>query len=282
MTTTLVIDTSYGSTVGVVGRQPVVETDSRTHVERLQVDIDRALGAAGLTAADVERIVVGIGPAPYTGLRVGIVAAKAIAFATGALLQGVDALLPQSALVAAARAGIPGMQAYEPAAGIPSAAADPDVRHLTLAVNDARRKQLYFSLFDEVGYNRSLHRIAAPPRVLVGMDIDSPENIVKRVDNVVNRLVDACDGADRYAVDVVGRGVARYAGVWPGLQHLGSVVAGSVQDAGVIGLELVAGCADLDTHRTVEPLYLRRPDVSVPNPLKHVLTPVVRGTVHRR
>ena len=32
---TLVIDTSYGSTVGVVGHEPIVETDSRTHVEKL-------------------------------------------------------------------------------------------------------------------------------------------------------------------------------------------------------------------------------------------------------
>ena len=36
---TLVIDTSYGSTVGMVGHDPIVETDSRTHVEKLQVNI---------------------------------------------------------------------------------------------------------------------------------------------------------------------------------------------------------------------------------------------------
>ena len=45
---TLVIDTSYGSTVGVVGHEPIVETDSRTHVEKLQVNIARAMDAAGL------------------------------------------------------------------------------------------------------------------------------------------------------------------------------------------------------------------------------------------
>ena len=38
---TLVIDTSFGSTVGIVGREPIVETDSRTHVEKLQVNIAR-------------------------------------------------------------------------------------------------------------------------------------------------------------------------------------------------------------------------------------------------
>ena len=68
---TLVIDTSFGSTVGIVGREPIVETDSRTHVEKLQVNIARAVEEAGLTPADIEEIVVGIGPAPFTGLRAG-------------------------------------------------------------------------------------------------------------------------------------------------------------------------------------------------------------------
>lgn len=46
--TVLVIDTSYGSTVGVVGYDPIVESDSRTHVEKLQVNIAKALETAGL------------------------------------------------------------------------------------------------------------------------------------------------------------------------------------------------------------------------------------------
>ena len=75
---TLVIDTSYGSTVGVVGHEPIVETDSRTHVEKLQVNIAQAVEQAGLQASDITRIVVGVGPAPFTGLRAGIVAAKAL------------------------------------------------------------------------------------------------------------------------------------------------------------------------------------------------------------
>ena len=56
---TLVIDTSYGSTVGVVGHEPIVETDSRTHVEKLQVNIAHAVEQAGLRPTDIERIVVG-------------------------------------------------------------------------------------------------------------------------------------------------------------------------------------------------------------------------------
>lgn len=51
-----------------MGRDYIVETDSRTHVEKLQVSI--AVEEAGLTPADIEEIgVVNIGPAPFTGLH---------------------------------------------------------------------------------------------------------------------------------------------------------------------------------------------------------------------
>ena len=86
MTHTLVIDTSYGSTVGLVGHRPIIETDSRTHVERLQVNIAKACEQAGIQPSDLTRIIVGTGPGPFTGLRAGIVTAKALAFATGAQL----------------------------------------------------------------------------------------------------------------------------------------------------------------------------------------------------
>ena len=73
----------------------IVETDSRTHVEKLQTNIARAVADAGLRASDIDRIVVGVGPAPFTGLRAGIVAAKALAFATGATIVGQNILDPQ-------------------------------------------------------------------------------------------------------------------------------------------------------------------------------------------
>lgn len=68
-------------------------------MEKLQVNIARAVEEAGLTPADIEEIVVGIGPAPFTGLRAGIVAAKALAFATGAKLVGQNVLDPQGEMM---------------------------------------------------------------------------------------------------------------------------------------------------------------------------------------
>ena len=63
----LVIDTSFGSTVGLPGREPCIETDSRSHVERLQVNIAKVMDQAGLSADDLRTIVVvqAAGPRPY-------------------------------------------------------------------------------------------------------------------------------------------------------------------------------------------------------------------------
>ncbi len=54
--------------------------------------IRTVLGTAHLTMAEIELVGVGVGPGSYTGLRVGVMAAKTIAYATGALLVGLDTL----------------------------------------------------------------------------------------------------------------------------------------------------------------------------------------------
>lgn len=254
---TLVIDTSYGSTVGVVGHEPIIETDSRTHVERLQPNIARAIGDAGLTPADIDTIVVGTGPAPFTGLRAGIVAAKAIAFATGATLVGQNILDAQ------------GEMAYR--AGEEADGDGERSRHVTLCVNDARRKQLYFCL--NHGTISLPEREAADNR-WIAMDIDYPERIVERVNETVRAHAER-DGVD-YVVDVIGHGAAKYAAAWQKLEHPGEVSDRSVLDLGAEGLAIFAETALGRTARgdgqpPVEPLYLRRPDAEIPAPLKHVL-----------
>jgi tRNA threonylcarbamoyladenosine biosynthesis protein TsaB len=50
------------------------------------------LEAAGLSFADVDRIAVGLGPGGFTGLRIGVATARALAQASGAELVGVSTL----------------------------------------------------------------------------------------------------------------------------------------------------------------------------------------------
>ncbi|AAT89708.1 tRNA threonylcarbamoyladenosine biosynthesis protein TsaB [Leifsonia xyli subsp. xyli] len=84
----LAIDTSAGTSVAVVDRDggvlaDVMETDTRRHAEVIGVLVSAALDAAGVAPAALSGVVAGMGPGPFTGLRVGIAAAQAFAFGLG-------------------------------------------------------------------------------------------------------------------------------------------------------------------------------------------------------
>lgn len=305
MTNTLVVDTSFGSTVGVLVHDPIVETDSQTHVERLQVNIGKVVRSAGLEPGDLDNIIVGVGPAPFTGLRAGVVAAKAMSYATGAKLIGQDVLSAQAWMLSLKRQGDQWLSGIPFLRPVEQRKDNDSTRHLTLAVNDARRRQLYFALYDEplvsansdaAGSGVLQQEVAQHHRInvqeLMTMDIDYPQHIVERVRAILNDCAVTSDLEESYRIDIVGHGAAKYSDEWQGLgEMLGCVIDASVLDAGAVGLKIFAECAsrtngssankakcsgqndgaENDRVKLVEPLYLRRPDVSVPNPLKHVL-----------
>jgi tRNA threonylcarbamoyl adenosine modification protein YeaZ len=62
------------------------------HAELLTPAIRGALADAALTLAEVAAVVVGLGPGPFTGLRVGVVSAAALADARGLPAVGVCSL----------------------------------------------------------------------------------------------------------------------------------------------------------------------------------------------
>ncbi|TFV53276.1 tRNA (adenosine(37)-N6)-threonylcarbamoyltransferase complex dimerization subunit type 1 TsaB [Geodermatophilus sp. DF01-2] len=62
------------------------------HAELLTVAVTDALRGAGRSLADVDAVVTGLGPGPFTGLRVGVVTAAALADARGLLVVGVCSL----------------------------------------------------------------------------------------------------------------------------------------------------------------------------------------------
>jgi tRNA threonylcarbamoyl adenosine modification protein YeaZ len=79
-----------GENVEVLAEQ--VTVDARAHAERLTPNIVGALAGAGLTVENLDAIVVGCGPGPFTGLRVGMATAAAYGHALGIPVHGVCSL----------------------------------------------------------------------------------------------------------------------------------------------------------------------------------------------
>ena len=94
------------------------------HSQLLLALAHELLEEAGLTFAAVDRVAVGLGPGGFTGLRIGVATARALAQASGAQLAGVSTL---RALAAGA----------QPAAG-----------QNVLAVVDARRGEVFLAGFE--------------------------------------------------------------------------------------------------------------------------------------
>lgn len=66
--------------------------DARAHAEMLTPNVVGAVFDAGLIMADLDGVVVGCGPGPFTGLRVGMATAAAYGHALGVPVYGVCTL----------------------------------------------------------------------------------------------------------------------------------------------------------------------------------------------
>lgn len=87
---TLAIDTSLGTSVAVVEGETVLfhehAADTRRHAEHLGGMLERALDGR---RDRITLVVAGMGPGAFTGLRVGIAAARAVALGLGVACRGI-------------------------------------------------------------------------------------------------------------------------------------------------------------------------------------------------
>ncbi len=148
----LALDTATPAVTVAVhdGRTVLAEStavDARRHGELLLPAVDRVLTAAGAVIGDVTGVVVGVGPGPYTGLRVGLVTAAVFGEATGAPVHGI-CTLDGIAYAAGQREGLTGP---------------------FVVATDARRKEVYWARYES-------------PRVRTGGPaVDRPDDIAERV-----------------------------------------------------------------------------------------------------
>lgn len=94
---TLAIETSGNRGSLALSREGVLLeeralTEEKRHARTLVADIRALLATFGLGPRDVELVAVSVGPGSFTGLRVGIVCAKAFTYAAGCQIAGVETL----------------------------------------------------------------------------------------------------------------------------------------------------------------------------------------------
>lgn len=119
--------------------------DARRHGELLAPGIDAVLREAGAAPADLTDVAVGVGPGPYTGLRVGLVTARTFGSVLDVAVHGVCTL---------------DLLAYECRLDEPFVVA-----------TDARRKEVYWARYDASG-RRSTEPAVSKPADLSGTAAD--------------------------------------------------------------------------------------------------------------
>ena len=150
----LSIDTSAATSVAVVDRDGGIlaehgESDTRRHAEVIGTLIERALADAGVAVTALSGVAVGMGPGPFTGLRVGIAAARAFALGIG-----------------------------RPVVPIVSHDAVAFGRLLpTLVVTDARRREVYWSAYNGTDADGLPIRVGGP-------GLNPPDALERAVDDL--------------------------------------------------------------------------------------------------
>jgi tRNA threonylcarbamoyl adenosine modification protein YeaZ len=145
----LVVDTSSAAvTAGLVDVAESrvlaerVTVNGRAHGELLAPSIRDCLNRAGRSQAELTAVVAGVGPGPFTGLRVGLVTAAAFG----------DAL---------------GLPTYPVCSLDAIAIGHPDVERLLVA-GDARRREIYWALYGN-GHRLSGPAVAKPAELPAGL-----------------------------------------------------------------------------------------------------------------
>ena len=105
----LALDTSTVVNVGLARGEQVLAiaslADRMAHAEQLMPLISECLDDAGVQPDDLAQLIVGLGPGPFTGLRVGVVTARVLSQVLKLQLRGICSLDVLAAQFARANPG---------------------------------------------------------------------------------------------------------------------------------------------------------------------------------
>jgi tRNA threonylcarbamoyladenosine biosynthesis protein TsaB len=231
----------------------VLRYGGRSHSQRIMAGLDSLLHDLGLTTAKLSGVAVSVGPGSFTGVRVGLAAAKALAYAAEIPLVGVSTLeaFAYRALGADCGGGVS------------------DSPPLLCPILDARRGEVYWTLYDpSPGAGAAVARDMEPKATPSGSGLARlvPESST-RADTIARALAEALPpGKD---VLLFGEGAIRAQGELT--RVLGSRARFAPPPRMVPGPEEVAWlgwrrlrAGERDDPMTLMPVYLRAPDVQFP------------------
>jgi tRNA threonylcarbamoyl adenosine modification protein YeaZ len=135
------------------GNQPLaqlVTVDAHRHAELLAPAIAKVIADAGASREELTAVAVGVGPGPYTGLRVGVVTGLVLGAALGIPVYGVCTLDVIAADVAASGRGRGGQDGSDGPGGD------------FLVATDARRRELFWARYDAAGRRIAGPEVSAP------------------------------------------------------------------------------------------------------------------------
>jgi tRNA threonylcarbamoyladenosine biosynthesis protein TsaB len=101
---TLAFDTATSAATSALVRDGVVLAEGVSRAVRVLADAEELLEQANAKPRDVQQLVIGTGPGSFTGVRMGLAAARSLAFAMELPLAGVSTL---DALAAGAPGSVP-------------------------------------------------------------------------------------------------------------------------------------------------------------------------------
>lgn len=120
-----------------------IEDEGPAHTQRLLPFVHAVLEEAGATLGDLDAVVCGLGPGAYTGMRIGVATARALAQAAGLRLGGAPTLAAVAlALASDTRPGTGAV--FGTASGAAAAPGSPLV-----ALLDGKRHEVFAGVFRE-------------------------------------------------------------------------------------------------------------------------------------